>query len=404
MNKLRTVLSIFLSAYLLLGCIKDDMPVSISFNSTSYSLKVGDTLDLGKEVKTENTEETPVFSSSDESLATITGSGLMTALAAGEVTVKAVVEGKEATAAVQISPITIESISLDGPQTIIAGEDWINVVATVKPAEYSAENLEWTITASDEEIGLESEKVSSKEYKIKVASYKEGGKVVVNVKDKNSDTTSALTIEVKAAPVEGVAAQKITLDSPKSLTESTETWGIITAAVTPEDYDPANLEWKFEPSDEELGFEYAKVSDLQYNIRFKSYKENGNVKVTVTDLVGEMFAVREIAVEKKPTEGVVSLSLTPETVEIFIGSEPMNLNVICTPEKYDKSLLVWSSSDESVVKVDNGTITPVGEGEAAIKVKDSISGKTAESKVFYVNFFTHNFYNGTVNARHCNHS
>lgn len=376
------ILSILASFVLLLaGCDIEDLMVSVEFNSPSYSVKVGETLDLGKELSIENSEEKPVFSVSDDNLAKISGSGVLTALASGEVAVTAVVEGKDAVTKVQISELTAESITLDCPSSLVAGDDWKNVAATVKPDGYNLENLVWSITASSESLGLESEKVSASEYKIKVASFKEGGNVTIKVSDKNSEISKEMILEVKAAPVNAVAADRITIDSPKTLTESEDTWGVVTAQVQPADYDPANLFWEFEPSDPELGFEYEKVDDLQYKIRFKAYKENGKVTITVTDLVGSQYALREVAVAKRPADGVVSLSLSPESVNLLLGDDPIELKVICTPESYDKSLLEWSSSDEEVVTVANGVVTVVGEGEAVVKAKDSVSGKAAECKV-----------------------
>ena len=355
--------------------------MSVEFNSPSYSVKVGEALDLGKELTIENSEEKPVFSVSNDSLAKISGSGVLTALASGEVTVTAVVEGKDAATKVQISELTAESITLDCPSSLLAGDDWKNITATVKPDGYNVENLVWSITASSDSLGLESEKVSASEYKIKVASYKEGGNVTVKVSDKNSEISKEMILEVKAAPVNAVAADRITIDSPKTLTESEDTWGVVTVQVQPADYDPANLFWEFEPSDPELGFEYEKVDDQQYKIRFKTYKENGKVTITVTDLVGSQYSVREVAVAKRPADGVVSLTLSPESINLFLGDDPIELKVTCTPESYDKSLLEWSSSDKEVVTVANGVVTVVGIGEAVVKAKDSVSGKAAECKV-----------------------
>lgn len=338
-------------------------------------------MDLSGEIKIENSEEAPVFTSSDEAVATVSESGVLTALSAGQTTVKAIVEGKEASAVVKVAALVLESISLNGPESLVEGADWQNVVATLKPVGYSAENLEWTFTPSDEELGFSSEKVSADTYKVKVAAYKEGGNVVVKVKDKNSEVAQTLTIEVKKAAGTGVAAERITLDAPKSLTESTETWGLVTVKVQPEGYDPSNLSWEFTPSDEQLGFESEKVDDLSYKVRFKAYKAGGKVEVKVTDLVGSMYALREITVDKKPAEGVVSISLSPPSLDLYVGGEPVDLKVSTTPEVYDASLLIWTSSDESVVKVVNGKVIVVGAGEAVVKVKDSISGKTAECSV-----------------------
>ncbi len=60
-----------------------------------------------------------------------------------------------------------------------------------------------------------------------------------------------------------------------------------------------------------------------------------------------------------------ALNLSEETVYTAVGS---TVELICTPVPYYASLdeLVWTSSDESIATVENGTITALAEGEATI--------------------------------------
>ena len=385
---MRTVKSILiaLSAVLFfVGCTKE-LEVKVEFNENAYEMSVGDTLSLASEVKVENTLEAPQFTTSDPTVAKFVSEGVLVALAPGDVTLTAAVAGKSAKAQLHVNVVLAEKILLESPDSVlVASEDWTHVVATVEPGNYNYENLEWSITASDETIVVESKKVSASEYKFKVAEYKENATVVVKVSDKNSEVSQSASIVLVEPAMPEVAAKIIRLDAPDKITESDQTWGTVIAEVVSEgagDYDYANLVWEFTTSgaQEETGFASEKVSDNQYNIRFTTYKEGANVSVKVTDKIGGKFVVKTIAVEKKPVEGVTSIEVLPATLPLFVG-ETHTLSAKCEPSIYDQTLLVWESSNTDVVTVLAGKVTAVGEGVAKVKVSDSISGISAECEV-----------------------
>ena len=384
MNKAKSIFLYLFSALLFVGCV-EDIDVNIEFNATTYEMSVGDTLDFTAEVTVENTIKTPKFSSSDKSVAKFISDGRLVAFAPGEVELTAEVAGKSATAHLSVSAVPAEAILLESPDSLIAAsEDWAKVVAKVEPGKYNYDNLVWEFAPSSEELGLEYKKVSASEYKLKVAAYVEGATVTVKASDKNSSVSQTATIKVSEPFIPEVAAKIVRLNAPDIITESEETWGAVTAEVVAEgsgEYNFANLLWEFTPSDAEAtGFAYEKVDDSQYKVRFTAYKEGANVTVKVTDQVGGKFAAKTIAVEKKPQVGVTSIAVTPETLSLFV-EETATLNVNCAPESYDASLLVWESSDEKVVTVNNGKVTAVGEGVAKVKVSDSVSKLYAECEV-----------------------
>lgn len=385
---MRTVKSILIAlsaALFFMGCTRE-LEVKVEFNENAYEMSVGDTLSLASEVKVENTLEAPQFTTSDPTVAKFVSEGVLVALAPGDITLTASVAGKSAKAQLRVNVVLAEKILLQSPDSVlVASDEWTHVVATVEPGNYNYENLEWSITASDETIVVESKKVSASEYKFKVAEYKENATVVVKVSDKNSEVSQSASIVLVEPAMPEVAAKIIRLDAPDKITESDQTWGTVIAEVDPEgagDYDYANLVWEFTTSgaQEETGFASEKVSDNQYNIRFTTYKEGANVSVKVTDKIGGKFVVKTIAVEKKPVEGVTSIEVLPATLPLFVG-ETHTLSAKCEPSIYDQTLLVWESSNTDVVTVLAGKVTAVGEGVAKVKVSDSISGLFAECEV-----------------------
>ena len=249
MNKIRLISIAFISALLCVCCVKD-LEVNVEFNAQSYEVSVGDTLNFASELKIENTKEVPVFSTSDETVAKFVSETVLMALEPGDVEVTATVAGKSATTNVHVNVVLAEKVLLEAPDSVLAAsEQWNKVLAKVEPANYNYENLVWEFTPSSDSLKLTSNKVSANEYSFKVASYVEGGKVVVKVSDKNSAVSQTATIVVvKPATSEEnpgdleenpdsvqVAAKIVRLNAPDVITESDQTWGTVSAEVVAED-------------------------------------------------------------------------------------------------------------------------------------------------------------------------
>ena len=376
MTKLKSILLILFSALLCLYCTPEDIEIKLKFKEPAYDLFVGDTLNFASQVTVENTKQLPSFTTSDAKVATITESGLLTAVGAGDVTVTAKLMDKTDTTLVHVNFVEASSIVVECPDSLVVGDEWKTVLAKVEPSNFDYANLEWNFTPSSESLGFESQKISNSEYEIKVADYHDGANVIVTVGDKNTDLFKADTIYVVEPAAPEVAAKIIRLDAPDTLTESEETWGTVTAEVVPEgseEYNYENLVWKFVPSDSlETGFEYEKVTGAQYKLRFKAYKQDANVGIEVTDKVGGKFAVKTIKVEKKPLVGAASITVSPDSLKLFVDESAV-LKAYTTPENYDQSLLVWESQNEEVVTVVGSKVTAVGEGSTIVKVFDSVS-------------------------------
>ena len=374
MKTIKIAVIALLSILFFTGCKKEVLEVSLDFSQEQYEMTVGEELDLLKELKVVNSNEKPVFVSLNSKVASVNADGKVVALAAGEAKISASVADKSVRCVIKVADVAAESILLDCPEELVAdGETWASVKATVNPAGFNPENLDWEFTPSDELLEFVYEKVSDLEYKIQFGSYIEEGTVTVKVSDMKSSVSKTAVVSAVEPESDAVAATRITLEYPRSLTAGEDTWGVIRAVVAPEGYDADNLEWVFEPNSEDVGFVYEKVTVSEYKFRFATYVEGGKVSVTVTDTVSDKFQVATISVEERPVQGATELIVSPETLTLFTTSDPVSLVVRCKPEEYDNALLTWTSSDENVVTVLNGVVTVVGEGEAVVKVVDSIS-------------------------------
>ena len=375
MNRIKFAAIALVSALFFAGCQKEVLEVSLTFNEDQYELTVGEELNLLNELKVENSSEKPEFVSLNAKVATVNSDGKVVAVAAGETKISASIGKKSVRCVIKVAEVVAQSIVLECPADLLTGEEsWATVTATVTPASFNLENLKWEFTPSDDLLGFVFKKVSASEYKFQFGSYVENGKVTIKVSDKNSSVAQTVVVTAVEPEPEEVAATRISLDYPKTVTEGDDVWGTITAVVTPAEYNPENLTWEFEPNNEEMGFAYEKVSASEYQVKFATYVEGGKVSVTVTDVVSAKFQVATISVAEKPVQGATELSLSPDTLKLFTTSEPVTLSVKCEPEEYDKALLNWTSTNESVATVANGVITVVGEGEAVIKAVDTIDG------------------------------
>lgn len=381
MRNFKIALVAFLSLIFVAGCTKEILEVVVNFSQETYELKVGEELDLASELEVKNSSEKPVFVSLDSKTASVSSAGVVNAIAAGEAKIAATVGNKTARCVVKVSDVEAGTISLTCPEELLAGEDsWATVTAQVSAAGFNMDNLEWTIAPSDEALDISYEKVTASEYKVRAKAYVEGGKIVITVNDKNSSASKSAEIEILEPEPEAVPASRISLTYPRSITEGEDVWGKVTAVVTPEEYDIENLEWEVSANKEDLVVRSERLAADEYRVGFDNYVLGGEAVVKVTDKVSGLFMTAVIDVTEKPV-GATEISVSPESVVLYTGSEPAALQVLCTPEDYDKALIIWSSDNEEVVTVSGGVLTVVGEGEAVVKAKDSISGLEAECAV-----------------------
>ena len=162
----RKILSILLFVTLLFACEKppQEIPVSsVSLNQATAEMIVGETVQLSATVLPSNaTDKTLSWASSKQSVATVSGSGLVTALAEGSSTITVSVGGKSATCQVTVEKkvISVTSVTLDKTELTLKEGEEANLVATVKPEDASDKTITWS--SSDDSVAtVESGKVKA---------------------------------------------------------------------------------------------------------------------------------------------------------------------------------------------------------------------------------------------------
>ncbi len=82
-----------------------------------------------------------------------------------------------------------------------------------------------------------------------------------------------------------------------------------------------------------------------------------------------------------PWVAVTGVTLDKETLAFAMGDAPQPLTATVNPDNATNKKVTWTSSKPEVAKVENGTVTAVGIGEAKITVTTEDEGKTAECTV-----------------------
>ena len=243
----------------------------------------------------------------------------------------------------RIDPIPVTEIRItDYPQSMVEGQSAL-FTATVLPENADNREVEWS--CSDPTLAT----VDADGTVHAIA----GGDVEIMARAVDNSMTAGVFVHIYNK-VSGISISK------ETLTLETGASTFLQATLTPDNlYDPF-VTW--ESSDET-------VATVDQNGTVTAISA-GTAVISVTARDGGFQAFCTVTV----TEILVSgLLLDPEAMELTEGdSAPILVTVL--PENAGKREVFWSSSDETVVTVDNGVVTAVAPGSASIHVTAADGG------------------------------
>ena len=223
MNRLTKLLLLFILP-LLFACTQKEPEVqevrveSVTLSQSSVELEIGTTLQLNATVSPSTASRKDItWSSSKSSVASVSSSGLVTAVSEGTTTITASADGKkgECTVSVVKKAIAVSEIKLDKTElTLFEGEEE-TLTASVLPEDATDKTVTWT--SSDKSI------VSVESGKVKAV-----GKGTAKITVSAGGKTASCSIEV-LRPVSGISLNKTTLELPLDGSET------LTATVIPSD-------------------------------------------------------------------------------------------------------------------------------------------------------------------------
>lgn len=221
-NKFFALFTILLSISLITtySCKKEkDKSVSVTevgLNKTSTTLIEGETETLVATVMPENaTDKSVVWESGNESAATVSQEGLVTAVGEGKatITVKTNDGGFSASCEVTVNKkvIAVTGVKLSAASMTLREGDRGILTATVEPANATNKNVEWWTTDLDI-VSVTSAPGGSTGY----VEARKAGKTAVTVKTENGEFSASceITVEKKEVPVTGITIEPSSLKLP----------------------------------------------------------------------------------------------------------------------------------------------------------------------------------------------
>ncbi len=369
-RKLIALFTILLSVSLIAtySCKKEkDKSVSVTevgLNKTSTTLIEGETETLVATVMPENaTDKSVVWESGNESAATVSQEGLVTAVGEGKatITVKTSDGGFSASCEVTVNKkvIAVTSVVLGNTElTLVEGEEEKLAVA-VTPENATDKSVVW-------ESGNESVATVSQEGLVTAVGE---GKATITVKtnDGGFSASCEVTVKKKVIAVTGVKL------SAASMTLREGEKGTLTATVEPANATNKNVEWW--TSDLDV---VSVISTSGGSNGYVEARKAGKATVTVKTEDGEFSASCEITVEKKEVP-VTGIALEQSSLLLPVGNT-YTLRAHVQPSNATDQDIKWGSSNGGVATVDQtGKVTAVAAGTADIRAL--LAGKFANCTV-----------------------
>ncbi len=208
----------------------------VSLSSSSASLTVGDTAQLSATVSPEDATNTNVsWSSSDESIATVTEDGLVTAVAEGTASIIVTTEdgGYTASATIDVSSIAVTGISVSPVSDSITISGTVQLTATISPEDATNTNVSWS--SSNDSIATVTEDGL-------VTGVTEGS-VYIMVTSEDGDFTDTCNIIVSGEAVNNAPVAAISADVTSGTVSLTVTFDASDSYDT--DGDDLTYSWDF---------------------------------------------------------------------------------------------------------------------------------------------------------------
>ncbi len=321
--------------------------ITVTAAGGATSLNVPQTLQLTAGVSPEDAADKSVtWSSSDEAIATVDESGLVTAVKAGTVKITATAnDGSEVTGGYDLTAVWVSmtGITLDTASLDLKIGDIQKLTATVAPEDASDPAVTWS--SSDEDVASVSEDGTVTAVKPGTATITAAGKTETDVKQTVSVTVQEPNNKVTGITI-GSEGSVHTLPVPQTLQ--------LTATVAPADADVKNVKW---------GSSDPKIATVDENGLVTAVKA-GPVKITATAMDGSgTVGEYALTVEWIPVTGI---TLAPSATEVTVGGS-LKLTVTVAPENASNGKFTLSSSDPKIATVDQeGNVKALRAGKATV--------------------------------------
>ena len=318
---------------------------SVSLDKTSLTMTEGESETLTAKISPTNaTDQSVTWSSSNESVASVSSGGVVTAKAAGSatITVKTNDGGKTATCSVTVksNTVSVTGVSLSESSLSMTEGETHTLTATVTPENATDKSVTWS--SSDESVAAVS--ITG----LVTAMSAGSATITVMTNDGGKTATCTVTVKAKVISVTGISLNTTSLTMTEGDTQT------LTATVTPENATDQSVSWS------------------SNNTTVARVSSSGVVtamiagKAIITATAGGMSADCVITVQEK-TIPVSSVVLNKTTV-VLKPNETFQLIATVKPDNATDKALKWSSSNTVVATVIDGLVKAFSEGTSTITV------------------------------------
>lgn len=319
-----------------------------------------ETLEVTYDPENTTDDKTVEWTTTDPAVATVDGSGTVTAVGIGSANITAKV-GNHTDVCVVTVDAPLESIEVQDTLEMVKNQTAV-IDYKLVPSD-TTDNAPVTFTSSDPTVATVDE--SGKITALKA------GTTVITLKGAN-DVTAEVTVTVTEIPIDTVS-----LDKESAVIEKGQTTEL-TAVVGPETTTDENKSIKWSSSDPSV----VTVSPEQTN-------SGDKVTVTATDKGGTATITAE-AWNGTKAECVITVPVhienitLPQDVTLNRGRTTV-LDVVCDPEENDDTItsVEWQSDAPEVADVySDGTVEGIKEGTANITAKVTVTTLANETKEY----------------------
>lgn len=291
-----------------------------------------------------------IWSSSDDSVATVDQEGNVYAVGSGKANI--IVKSTAVTAVQTLCKVTVntpvKSVDISSDVASIAVGENMTLTATVLPEDADNPNVKWV--SSDDSIVTVSNQGQ-------IRGIAPGNAVVTVYSEENHDIRSECAVNVikEKKPVTSITF------NVKSQQMNVNSTCQIVATVLPDDATFKTLTWT--SSDESV----ATVDD---NGLVSAKAEGSTIIVARANDGSGKSASCSITVVDPSNIKITSLTFSPVESQYLELGHTLTIIPVIVPENATNKTLTWNSSDEKIATVDNqGVVTPVAKGNVTISAR-----------------------------------
>ena len=336
---LKSIVVAMVCTLVLFACKKqyiDDIFVTgVTLNLSVSTLEIGGTLELIPTIEPEDADDLTVnWTSSNSTVATVNNNGIVTAISPGTATITVTTQDGEFTANCVVT-VAFATITLNKTTLTMQVSTTETLTATVLPA--SASNKTKTWSSSNPSVASVTSNGTVTAHQI--------GSAVISVTTADTNQPATCNVTVSTVSVE--------------LNESTKTMNKgttfqLTATVYPENAPNRDVTW----------------TNVTNNPTVATVNSNG-----VVTAIGDGTATIRATSQQDKTkfkECVITVIVPVTGITPLDNKQTLSVNDIITltatviPADATNKTIKWSSSDNTIVDVNNGTITAKSVGTATI--------------------------------------